>query len=167
MTRKLEELLDLKPVNATEEPELPSPLELDNDELDEETADTLNKISASLPQVKGLGSSSDTELDELAKMAIDAYEDIMDLGMNVEARYSSRIFEVASGMLRNAIDAKSTKIANKLKMVELQLKQARLENEKKPKKQDDDDDGTLSGQAYVVTDRNSLIEQLKNMRGDK
>lgn len=167
MTRKLEELLDLKPVNATEELELPAPLELDDTELDEETADTLNKISASLPQVKGLGNSSDTELDELAKMAIDAYEDIMDLGMNVEARYSSRIFEVASGMLRNAIDAKSTKIANKLKMVELQLKQARIENEKKPKKQDDDDGGTLSGQAYVVTDRNSLIEQLKNMRGDK
>ena len=51
----------------------------------------------------------------------------MDLGMNVDSRYSGRIFEVASTMLRNAIDAKSNKIDKKLKMVELQLKKMKID----------------------------------------
>ena len=35
--------------------------------------------------------------------------------MNVEVRYSGRIFEVAGGMLKHAIDAKTAKIEKKLK----------------------------------------------------
>ena len=53
----------------------------------------------------------------------------MDLGMNVDSRYSGRIFEVASTMLRNAIDAKSNKIDKKLKMVELQLKKMKIDKD--------------------------------------
>ena len=47
--------------------------------------------------------------------------------MNVDSRYSGRIFEVASTMLRNAIDAKGSKIDKKLKMVELQLKKLKID----------------------------------------
>src|SRR6056300_1770515 len=93
--------------------------------LDPQTAKNLqksyaefDKIAAALPQVKGLGELSDLELDKLAVEAEESYKNLMDLGMNVDSRYSGRIFEVASGMLRNAIDAKNNKIANKLKMVE-------------------------------------------------
>jgi hypothetical protein len=118
-----------------------------------------DKISAALPQVKGLGDISDTELDSLAQRATDAYDDLMDLGMNVEARYSSRIFEVAGGMLKNAIDAKSAKIDKKLKMIELQLKKQALDQ----KGNNADDSITVQGEGVIVTDRNSLIEKLKNM----
>jgi hypothetical protein len=55
----------------------------------------------------------------------------MDLGMNVDSRYSGRIFEVASNFLKNAIDAKSSKIDKKLKMVELQLKKMKLDKDGK------------------------------------
>ena len=69
-----------------------------------------DKIAASLPQVKGLGEMSDLEMDKLAIEAEESYKNLMDLGMNVDSRYSGRIFEVASNFLKNAIDAKSSKI---------------------------------------------------------
>jgi hypothetical protein len=43
-------------------------------------------------------------------------------------------------------------------MVELQLKK-----EKQDKDGGDSPDGVVSGEGYVVTDRNSLLEKLKNM----
>jgi hypothetical protein len=119
----------------------------------------LDKISASLPAVKGLGDASDAEFDSLAQRATDAYDDLMDLGMNVEARYSGRIFEVAGSMLKNAIDAKAAKIDKKLKMIELQLKKAKLDQDANP----EDNGINISGNGVIVTDRNSLLEKLKNM----
>ena len=118
-----------------------------------------DKIAAALPQVKGLGDISDTEFDALAQRATDAYDDLMDLGMNVEARYSGRIFEVAGGMLKNAIDAKAAKIDKKLKMIELQLKKQKLDQDS-----NENDGVNLNGDGYVIADRNSLIEKLKNMK---
>jgi len=120
-----------------------------------------DKISASLPQVKGLGDIADAELDALAQRATDAYDDLMDLGMNVEARYSSRIFEVAGGMLKNAIDAKSAKIDKKLKIIELQLKKQKLDQDAIG---GEDPGININGEGFIVTDRNSLIEKLKNMK---
>ena len=79
--------------------------------------------------------------------------------MNVEARYSGRIFEVAGGMLKNAIDAKAAKIDKKLKMIELQLKKQKLDQET-----NENDGVSLNGDGYVIADRNSLIEKLKNMK---
>ena len=120
----------------------------------------IDKIAAALPQVKGLGDIADNELDELAKKATDAYEDLVDLGMNVEPRYSARIFEVAQTALKNAIDAKSAKIDKKLKMIELQLKKQKLDQDAKPA----GEDGDIQGEGYLITDRNSLLEKLKNMK---
>ena len=157
MTKKLEEILNLpeskKIIKAAEKatpPAKPESFLRDVSEFD--------KISAALPQVKGLGDIADNELDELAKKAVDAYDDIMDLGMNVEARYSSRLFEVASSMLKNAIDAKSAKLDKKLKMIELQLKKAKLDQDANT-----DDSVSLHGDGVIITDRNSLLEKLKNM----
>lgn len=118
----------------------------------------LDKIGAALPQVKGLGDVSDGELDALAQRATDAFDDLMDLGMNVEARFSSRVFEVASSMLKNAIDAKSAKIDKKLKMIELQIKKQAIDQ-----KSGTSDGEVVQGEGVIVTDRNSLLEKLKNM----
>jgi len=160
MTKKLEELLNLpeskKIVKQEEKAQAVStaqPLLRDMAEFD--------KISASLPQVKGLGDIADNEFDELARRATEAYDDLMDLGMNVEARYSSRIFEVAGGMLKNAIDAKSAKIDKKLKMIELQLKKQKLDQDATGS---DDNGISIPGEGVIITDRNSLIEKLRNMK---
>jgi hypothetical protein len=127
MTKKLEELLDLPEVKQTmeqvEEPKAIVAVKKETDNLERSIAE-FDKISAALPMVKGLGELADKELDDLAEKAKQSYEDLMDLGMNVESRYAGRVFETASNMLKNAIDAKSQKLDKKLKMVELQLKKA-------------------------------------------
>lgn len=159
MTKKLEEILNLpesKKIikdDTKKKEAVPAvqPLLRDIEEFD--------KISAALPQVKGLGDVSDSELDGLARKAEDAYDDLMDLGMNVEARYSGRVFEVAATMLKNAIDAKAAKIDKKLKMIELQLKKQKLDQDANP-----DNGITLSGEGVIVSDRNSLLEKLKNLK---
>lgn len=158
--KKLEEILNLpesKKIVKQEEKRLskpdPQPLLRDMSEFD--------KISAALPQVKGLGDASDAEFDALAQRATDAYDDLIDLGMNVEARYSSRIFEVAGSMLKNAIDAKAAKIDKKLKMIELQLKKQKLDQDAAGT---EDNGINISGEGFIVADRNSLIEQLKKMK---
>lgn len=79
----------------------------------------------------------------------------MDLGMNVDSRYSGRIFEVASTMLRNAIDAKSSKIDKKLKMVELQLKKQKLDNDNQ-----DDSPAAVESEGTIITNRNDLMKKL-------
>jgi len=161
MTKKLEELLNLpesKKIVKQEEKEakkaeMAQPFIRNISEYD--------KISAALPQVNGLGDAGDAELDELAQKAKDAYEDIMDLGMNVEARYSGRLFEVAASMLGHAISAKSAKLDKKLKMIDLQLKKQKLDNDANST---EDNGVTLQGDGVIITDRNSLLEKLKNMK---
>ena len=114
-----------------------------------------DKIAASLPQVKGLGDMSDLEMDKLAVEAEESYKNLMDLGMNVDSRYSGRIFEVASNFLKNAIDAKSSKIDKKLKMVDLQLKKLKLDKEgNKDGSPIEESDG------FVISDRNELMKKL-------
>lgn len=169
MTKKLEELLNLpenkeivkeedKRVRVAEKQKARESAPAEN--LFREIGD-IDKISAALPQVKGLGDLSDTEFDDLAKRATDAYDDLMDLGMNVEPRFSSRIFEVAQSALKNAIDAKSAKIEKKLKMIELQIKKQKVDQEaQKP----GEDDNSIQGEGYLITDRNSLLEKLKNIK---
>jgi hypothetical protein len=160
MTKKLEELLNLpesKKIVKEEEKkqakaEVAAPFLRDMSEYD--------KISAALPPVKGLGDLGDSELDELAKKAVDAYDDIMDLGMNVEARYSGRLFEVAAGMLGHAITAKTAKLDKKLKMIDLQLKKQKLDQDALGV----DDSVSIPGDGFIVSDRNSLLEKLKQMK---
>ena len=155
--KKLEELLNLpehkKDIKKAEKANLPAESQAMLRDISE-----YDKISAALPIVKGLGDIGDKELDDLAQRATDAYDDLMDLGMNVEARYSGRIFEVAGTMLKNARDAKSAKLDKKLKMIELQLKKQKIDQDLNL------DDNSIQGQGVIISDRNSLVEKLKNMK---
>ncbi len=123
----------------------------------EDSIKAVEAITSSLPQIKELDDLNDKELDDLAKKAEDAYDDLMDLGMNVEVRYSGRIFEVASSMIKNAIDAKGMKMEKKLKAIDLQLKKLKIDNDTGKDPHD-----MINGQGYVVTDRNELLKKLQN-----
>ena len=156
MTKKLEDLLNLPEskeiIDKDKKQKQIQPQKATIKELEE-----FDKITAALPRVKGLGDLGDTELDEVSKKSMDAYDDLMDLGMNVEARFSGRIFEVAGQMLKTNLDAKVAKLDKKLKMVELQLKKEKIDKDSAP------DNEVLTGEGYIVTDRNSLLEKLKNI----
>ena len=163
MTKKLEELLDLpesKEIIEEAKAEKPQPLTKHKETL-RDIAE-FDKIASALPAVKGLGEMADNELNDVADRALQSYEDLMDLGMNVESRYSGRIFEVAGGMLKTSLDAKIAKLDKKLKMVDLQLKK-----EKQDRDNSTGEDGMINGEGYVVTDRNSLLERLKGLDKDK
>jgi len=161
MTKKLEELLNL--------PESKDLVDQDKKKSKAETAiveqeETLrdiaefDKIASALPSVKGLGEKADAELNDIAQRALQSYEDLMDLGMNVESRYGGRVFEVAGSMLKTSLDAKVAKMDKKLKMIELQLKKEKLDKDSLGNEGD-----IVNGDGYVVTDRNSLLQKLKNM----
>ena len=163
MTRKLEELFDL-PENEglTEEvvpDNIPEP-KPENNPIMQNTLSELDKVQAALPQVRGL-EASDTEMDELANKATKGFDDMMDLGMNVDSRWASDIFGVASQMLGHAITAKTAKLNKKLKMVDLQLKKANLDQ-----KADTNKDTTVDGTG-VVLDRNALLDRLLSKNKDE
>lgn len=166
MTKKLEDLLNLPDSKeiidaAVEQENEQKKYEVEEQQKTFRDIAEFDKIAAALPAVKGLGEMADTELNEIANKAMQAYDDLMDLGMNVEARYSGRVFEVAGSMLKTSLDAKVAKLDKKLKMVELQLKKEKLD------KEDSDNSGMINGEGYVVTDRNSLLERLKGLDKDK
>jgi hypothetical protein len=167
MTKKLEELLDLADskeiIEQAEEQEKDQKAhELQRQQDTFRDIAEFDKIAAALPAVKGLGELADRELNEIADKAMTAYDDLMDLGMNVESRYSGRVFEVAGGMLKTSLDAKVAKMDKKLKMIELQLKKEKMDKDGK-----NADGDIVNGEGYVVTDRNSLLEKLKGLDKDK
>lgn len=118
------------------------------------------RIDLALPQVRGL-ETEDRDLDEYAAKAMESYDKLMDLGMNVDDRNAGKIFEVASSMMNNAINAKTAKLDKKLKMVELQLKAARLAKDIKPEEQP-------TGQGEINTDRNAILNLIsQSLKKDK
>lgn len=156
MTKKLSELFDLP------EPEEPDRLNeqlierAEVEEISKEAYSNLEKIENALPQVRGL-TASDTEMDELAQLATDSYKELMELGMQVDSRFASEIFNSASSMLGHAITAKTAKINKKLKMIDLQLKKASLDQRAQTK--NEEIQNTPIGEGSLV-DRNELLKQI-------
>jgi hypothetical protein len=167
MTKKLEDLLNLP--DSKEMISDAVSQESDQKKYEIEQAETFrdiaefDKIASALPAIKGLGKMADDELNDIAEKAMQAYDDLMDLGMNVESRYSGRVFETAGGLLKTSLDAKVAKLNNKLKVVELQLKKEKMDKDGKVPGEGD----IVNGAGYVVTDRNSLLEKLKGLDKDK
>ena len=165
MTKKLEDLLNLPDskeiIKKEKAKESPAAVIAEQEQTFRDISE-FDKIAAALPTVDGLVQMADIELNEIADKAMAAYDDLMSLGMNVESRYSGRVFEVAGNMLRTSMDAKVAKIDKKLKMVELQLKKQKIDQDS-----NGDNNGFTEGTGYVVTDRNSLIERLKGLNNDK
>lgn len=128
-------------------------------ELDE----TIDKIDHALPVIRDLA-ASDTELDEIAELAKQSYHDLSDLGMNVDSRFSAELFAVASNMLGHALTAKTTKLNKKLKMIDLQLKKLKLDQDVAKKVGDLSSIPTAEGQ---VLSRNDLLERILSDRAQK
>jgi hypothetical protein len=161
MTKKLEELFDLDPIEKEEKNQLAEPVEQAQTPVPADTFANIDKIESALPAVKGL-EASDQEMDDLAELAKNSYQDLMDLGFNVDSRFASEIFGVANNMLGHAISAKTAKINKKLKMIDLQLKKATFDQRQKK----DNGEVVESGEGYVL-DRNEMLEQLLKNKDSK
>lgn len=176
MTRKLEEEFNLPPI----EDMMPSDedeQELSVEEVQHEIVEYQGQLSvaeradAALPVVEGL-SELDREMDEYARKAMETFEDLVDLGKNVEDRHAAPIFDSASKMLAAALQAKTAKMDKKMKMIELQMRQRKLDQEEeklkvyveKNKASDDYDDDIAEGK--IIGDRTALLAEIMQKMKD-
>lgn len=148
--------------------ELSSDSDTDNDSVDNSTAPTTDELMVALEQAKDLDKQfsrmnhydvHDNEMDELAKLAVDAHKSLQELGMNVEIRHAGEIFSSSSQMLKIAVDAKNSKVDKKLRLMKLQLDKLRIDKQYK-------DSDAVEGTA-VKLDRNELMKQLKSLPTDE
>jgi len=173
MTKKLEEEFNLPPIEDIEIPldETEEETSLEEIETNIETVSgtmqVTDKISAALPVVQGL-EQLDREMDEYAQKAMSTFEDLCDLGKNVEDRHAAPIFDSASKMLTAALQAKQAKMDKKLKMIELQMRQAKLDLDTRKtdaalKNKEEDDPEELEGK-FLGSRTDMLSEIMQKMK---
>lgn len=159
MTKKLEEIFNIENEEPVTEEEAKQSIPVKKDFI-QEVDSAIDKIDGALPRVRDLDDTSDKELDDLADLATDKFNDLMDLGMNVDSRFSGNIFQTASQLLGHAITAKQAKLDRKLRTVDLQIKKLRLD--KQSQKDGTNEEAEIEGKG-VVLDRNALLQEiLKN-----
>ncbi len=164
MTKKLEELFDLPQSGTADSDNSVIDIPLTQHEI-AEIDNTIDKIDAALPGIRDLD-RSDTELDEIAELAKQSFQDLSDLGMNVDSRYASELFAVAGTMLGHALTAKTAKLNKKLKMIDLQLKKLKLDQDQS-KNNTEDMSGPMETAEGHVLSRNDLLERLIGDRDQK
>lgn len=160
--RKLEDLLNLDPIEkVTESPKIDAAVEakkIEDTRLSLAAADSaIDKIDHALPVVTGLD-TSESELDEVATLATSTFEDLIELSKNVEARFSGPIIQSASTILGHALNARIAKVDKRLKIIDLQLKKARLDK-MTAKEGAGDVDTPIDGTGTVI-DRNELLKEI-------
>ena len=119
MTKRLEEEFNLPPIEDIEfnheddEDAEPTLEEVQNEiALYKDEMALTERVDAALPLVQGL-EELDREMDEYATKAMNTFEELCDLGKNVEDRHAAPVFDSASKMLAAAIQAKQAKMDKK------------------------------------------------------
>jgi len=153
MTKKLEEEFNLPPIEEVlgkDKPEEVPTIEESKNEIVEvkEAISISDKINSAFKEIRGL-ETHESEMDDIGKKAIDSYEQLMNLGMNVSDMAAGKVFAEASNMLKIALEASDAKTKAKLQQVDLMIKKARLD--KQTGNSDDDVKAT-------VYDRNELLK---------
>lgn len=156
MTRKLEEEFNLPHLDELENPDSDSEKYTDIQSV-EDALTISEKINSALAEVRGM-EVHDSEMDDIAAQAVDSYEQLMRLGMNMTDMAAGPVFNNAASMLKIALEAKDSKVNRKLKQIDLMLKKARLDQQATKNTPDDD---TIEANAFSM-DRNELLKMLKN-----
>lgn len=128
------------------------------------------RADASLPVVQGL-EQLEREMDEYASEAMGTFHDLCDLGRNVEDRHAAPIFDSASKMLSAALQAKQSKMDKKIKMLELQQRQAKLELEQQKlafqiEKSKESTPETQAIEGKIVASRSDMLAEIMNKMKD-
>ena len=168
MTKKLEETFNLSPQVEEEtkdsviEPEIAIEQSTELTAMLNSAIDTTDKIDAALPMVQDLN-QHDREMDEIHTKALSAFEELFQLGMNVEVHAGAKLMETANSMLKTAMEAKDSKVDRKLKMINLQMQKAKLEHQIE-KQEQKSSDNEIDGSGSVVIDRNELLRRISNVK---
>jgi hypothetical protein len=168
MTKKLEEEFNLPPIEdfklvEQDDQSVEPTIESANRDImvTQGTMELTDRVDAAIPMVQGL-EQLDRELDEYASKAMQTFEELVDLGKNVEDRHAAPIFDSASKMLTAALQAKQAKINKKLDILNIQLKKAKLDLDTRKLdaslKDDDEEPEEISGK--VVSGRTEMLAEL-------
>lgn len=150
MTRKLEDEFNLPHMDeVTETPTI----EQTKHQIQtvEDALSVSEKINMALAEVRGM-EAHDSEMDEIAQQAVESYEQLMSLGMNMTDMAAGPVFNNAANMLKIALEAKDSKTTRKLKQIDLMLKKARLDQQSG---KDTNDNANIT-----AMDRNELLKML-------
>ena len=166
MTKKLEELFNIpsmedEPDTELVEPDFDDEEETEVVEVDTETEimeiseamELATRINTALAEVRGM-EEHDGEMDEIAQKALDNFDQLMSLGMNLTDMAAGPVFSSATQMLKVALEARDSKVSRKLKQVDMMIKKANLDHRK-----DASSGGTQQVQPNVY-DRNELLKML-------
>lgn len=158
MTRKLEEEFNLPPMDEALQHADSSILETEHqlatiDEV-QEALSISEKIDNALAEVRGM-EVHDSEMDAIALEAMNSYQQLMSLGMNMSDMAAGQVFNNAANMLKIALEAKDSKVQRKLKQVDLMLKKARVDQT--AKKLGDSEAEEINSNTF---DRNELLKML-------
>ena len=115
------------------------------------------KIDSALPVVKDLN-EHDREMDDIHSKALKSFEEIFQLGMNVEVHAGAKLMETANQLLKTAKEAKDSKVDRKLRMINLQLQKAKLDHQKDRDSGKNDEELTTEGSLNI--DRNELLKKI-------
>lgn len=142
------------------EPEHSEPLPI---EEARERIDELDEIDRAMPPVRNL-ESSDREMDEIANKALEGYNTLMDLGMQLDSRHMAEVFSVASSMMGHVYSAKVAKMNKKLKVLDLQMKKMALDQKAEAiAAKGKDVEATPIGEGTAV-DRTELLKMLMDSK---
>ena len=164
MTKKLEEIFGFDKLET--DPAVAQDLTQEETHTAIMTIDaTIDKIDEALPGVRDL-ETSDRELDEIADLAKQSFQDLTDLGFNVDSRFSGELFAVASTMLGHALTAKTTKLNKKLKVIDLQLKKLKLDQDAAKNRGEDSTSNMQTAEGQILT-RNDLLDRILSAKQQK
>ena len=162
MTKKLEETFNISNDEEQDSNEENTPTIEESQEITEllnTEIENTEKIDAALPVVTDLN-EHDREMDDIHAKAIQTFEDMLQLGMNVEVHAGAKILETANQLLKTAKEAKDSKVDRKLRMINLQLQKAKLDHQKDRDISKSDDEITAEGTLNI--DRNELLKRISD-----
>ena len=170
MTKKLEEEFNLPPIEdlmpSDDDQQDPTVEEIQHEIVEYQgQMSVAERADSALPVVEGLN-ELDREMDEYAKRAMATFDDLVDLGKNVEDRHAAPIFDSASKMLTAALQAKTAKMDKKMKMIELQMRQRKLDQEEEKlkvyveKNRVLDEDDMEIGEGKIIGDRSAMLAEI-------
>ena len=164
MTKKLEDILNLPKFTDEDSPTMEEAKVFieENRQMITQVDSAIDKLDAAMPGVRALDAADD-EMDDLADIAKNRAEDLLDLGMNVDPRFAGVILQTASTMLGLAITAKTAKIDRKLRTLQLQMAKAKLDHQiaKDAGREASKSNSPVDGQG-IVLDRNELLREILN-----
>ena len=96
-------------------------------------------------------------MDDIHSKALKSFEEIFQLGMNVEVHAGAKLMETANQLLKTAKEAKDSKVDRKLRMINLQLQKAKLDHQKIGIGKNDEE---LTTEGSLNIDRNELLKKI-------